>query len=64
MGWGFQFVSSAIVMDVAGVISAAFFFFSLFPFLQSKARVEAMTLDLASLRSVREFAEVFKARKL
>ncbi|KAK7116985.1 hypothetical protein R3I94_022501 [Phoxinus phoxinus] len=30
----------------------------------SKARVEAMTLDLASLRSVREFAEVFKARKL
>ncbi|XP_048015536.1 WW domain-containing oxidoreductase isoform X2 [Megalobrama amblycephala] len=30
----------------------------------SKARVEAMTLDLASLRSVREFAEAFKARKL
>ncbi|XP_051546337.1 WW domain-containing oxidoreductase-like [Myxocyprinus asiaticus] len=29
-----------------------------------KARVEAMTLDLASLRSVREFAEAFKARKL
>ncbi|XP_016411150.1 WW domain-containing oxidoreductase-like isoform X1 [Sinocyclocheilus rhinocerous] len=29
-----------------------------------KARVEAMTLDLASLRSVREFAEIFKARKL
>ncbi|XP_056595588.1 WW domain-containing oxidoreductase [Triplophysa dalaica] len=30
----------------------------------NKARVEAMTLDLASLRSVREFAEAFKARKL
>lgn len=29
-----------------------------------KARAEAMTLDLASLRSVREFAEAFKARKL
>ncbi|KAK3558280.1 hypothetical protein QTP86_014027 [Hemibagrus guttatus] len=29
-----------------------------------KARVEAMTLDLASLRSVREFAEAFKAKKL
>ncbi|KAI7811576.1 putative WW domain-containing oxidoreductase [Triplophysa rosa] len=30
----------------------------------NKARVEAMTLDLTSLRSVREFAEAFKARKL
>uniref|UniRef100_A0A8C1RPH2 WW domain-containing oxidoreductase n=1 Tax=Cyprinus carpio TaxID=7962 RepID=A0A8C1RPH2_CYPCA len=29
-----------------------------------KARVEAMTLDLSSLRSVRQFAEIFKARKL
>ncbi|XP_031420101.2 WW domain-containing oxidoreductase [Clupea harengus] len=31
---------------------------------QHKARVEAMLLDLASLRSVREFAEEFKAKKL
>ncbi|KAI5100394.1 WW domain-containing oxidoreductase [Silurus meridionalis] len=31
---------------------------------KNKARVEAMTLDLASLRSVREFAEAFKAKKL
>ncbi|XP_076121680.1 WW domain-containing oxidoreductase [Alosa pseudoharengus] len=29
-----------------------------------KARVEAMLLDLASLRSVREFSEEFKAKKL
>ncbi|KAK2834809.1 hypothetical protein Q7C36_015510, partial [Tachysurus vachellii] len=29
-----------------------------------KARVEAMMLDLASLRSVREFSEAFKAKKL
>lgn len=32
--------------------------------LQHKARVEAMMCDLASLRSVREFAESFKAKKL
>lgn len=31
---------------------------------QHKARVEAMMCDLASLRSVREFAESFKAKKL
>ncbi|TSK13378.1 WW domain-containing oxidoreductase [Bagarius yarrelli] len=34
------------------------------PIEQQKARVEAMTLDLASLSSVREFAEAFKAKKL
>lgn len=32
--------------------------------LQHKARVEAMMCDLASLRSVREFADSFKAKKL
>lgn len=31
---------------------------------QRKARVEAMLLDLASLKSVREFAEEFKAKNL
>ena len=32
--------------------------------LQHKARLEAMMLDLASLRSVREFADSFKTKKL
>ena len=32
--------------------------------LQHKARVEAMMCDLASFRSVREFADSFKAKKL
>ena len=32
--------------------------------LQHKARVEAMMCDLASLRSVREFADSFKSKKL
>lgn len=32
--------------------------------LQHKARVEAMMCDLASLRSVREFADSFKSRNL
>ncbi|TRY81385.1 hypothetical protein DNTS_000634 [Danionella cerebrum] len=31
---------------------------------QGKARVEALPLDLASFRSVREFADAFKAKKL
>lgn len=32
--------------------------------LQHKARVDAMMCDLASLRSVREFADSFKSRNL
>lgn len=39
-------------------------FFLYFLFFQHKAKVEAMTLDLASLQSVQHFAEAFKSKKL
>lgn len=38
-----------------------FLYFLLF---QHKAKVEAMTLDLASLQSVQHFAEAFKSKNL
>lgn len=41
-------------------IISCFYFLSF----QHKAKVEAMTLDLAVLRSVQHFAEAFKAKNV
>lgn len=43
------------------VVIYLFLYFLLF---QHKAKVEAMTLDLASLQSVQHFAEAFKSKNV